>query len=160
MDRYRDALDRTAGNRSSDEDVITTGVDRFVALFSDFRPDQVHSAALALYADQAHFDDGFAELAGNAAIAEYLRRSATHVDGLAVVIADTVVRDGEVYVRWEMRFAGSGEGAVTDVPGISHLRFDSDSRVIYHRDYWDASGALADRMPALGGILRWIRSQI
>ena len=160
MDDYRRALANTAPSRTLDESAVDRGVERFVAMFNDFRPEPVFDAALALYAEDAHFDDGFALLEGNRAIADYLKRSAGHVDGLDVVIADTVSRDGEVYVRWEMRFAGTDGGLVTDVPGISHLRFDDDGRVIYHRDHWDASGALADRVPAIGRLLRWIKSRV
>jgi hypothetical protein len=43
---------------------------------------------------------------------------------------------------------------------MSQLRFDSAGKVIYHRDHWDASGALATFVPLVPKILSSIRSRL
>ncbi len=60
-----------------------------------------------------------------------------------------------------MRFTTAGSRSRTIVaPGITHLRFDGDGRIVYHRDYWDGSGALAEFVPLVGSILRSVRSRL
>jgi hypothetical protein len=35
--------------------------------------------------------------------------------------------------------------------------FAPDGRVIRHRDYWDAAQELYEKMPVIGGLMRWLR---
>ena len=67
---------------------------------------------------------------------------------------------GEVYVRWVMTFTTERRSTTIVAPGISHLRFDADGRILYHRDYWDASGALAELVPLVGPVLRAVRARL
>ena len=44
--------------------------------------------------------------------------------------------------------------------GISHLRFDTEGKIILHKDFWDAAGGLYEDLPVLGGGMRWIKSRL
>jgi hypothetical protein len=44
--------------------------------------------------------------------------------------------------------------------GVSHLRFDAEGRVDYHRDYWDAAEELYMKLPAIGLLMRGLRKVI
>jgi hypothetical protein len=159
VSRGRDALEATAGAKV--ESVPDRQLERFLGLFADFRPEAVRDAALAAYADDAYFNDGFVELEGAAAIADYLARSAGHTAAIDVDVEHLVQADGEVYIRWVMRFDTAGSRSRTIVaPGISHLRFDADGRIVYHHDYWDASGALAAFVPLVPSILDAVRKRL
>jgi hypothetical protein len=156
----RDALART---RPKDVDTIAIdeGVERFLRLFAAFDPDEVAATARTLYADNAYFNDVFVELWGAKSIADYLAQSADKTAAIEIEVEDCVQVEGEVYLRWTMHFQTSGLRARTvTAPGISHLRFDNDGRIAYHRDYWDGSGALADFVPLVGGLLRTVRSRL
>ena len=41
--------------------------------------------------------------------------------------------------------------------GASHLRFAPDGRVADHRDYWDAAEELYEKLPVVGGVMRWLK---
>jgi hypothetical protein len=45
-------------------------------------------------------------------------------------------------------------------PGLSHLRFDGAGRIVYQRDFWDASAALALHVPPAAGLLSAIRARL
>ncbi len=135
-------------------------VERFLAMFGDFTPDAVEAAALEVYAPGAFFDDGFVELEGAAAIAEYLRRSAAKTEWITIEVGDIARSKLDLYIRWEMRFVLHGSSKQTIAPGISHLRVDREGRVLFHHDFWDGSGALADRIPLVGGILRKVKQRL
>jgi steroid delta-isomerase len=40
------------------------------------------------------------------------------------------------------------------------VRFGSDGRVLYHRDYWDAAGELYENLPVIGGLMRWLKQKM
>lgn len=159
------ALERTGGAslasalRSSQD--IEVDIDRFLGLFTAFDRASVERAAREAYATGAYFNDGFVEIEGHEAIADYLARTADATAEIEVEIEDRVVAGGEVYLRWVMRFTTAGSRSRTVVaPGITHLRFDADGHIVYHRDYWDGSGALAEFVPLMGAILRSVRTRL
>jgi steroid delta-isomerase len=155
------ALEGTAAQAVDASGAIATGLDRFMAIFSDFTPAAVRGAAADAYADDAYFNDGFAELNGATSIAAYFERTAGSTATIDVDIEDQVVSGSEVYLRWVMTFTTSGRRGKTVVaPGMTHLRIDRDGRIVYHRDYWDASGALAEFVPLMSSILRSVRSRL
>jgi len=43
--------------------------------------------------------------------------------------------------------------------GSSHLRFNSDGLVEYHRDYWDASEELYEKLPVIGFVLKALKKR-
>jgi limonene-1,2-epoxide hydrolase len=161
MGQGGDALERTAATAVADPSAIETGIDRFMAVFADFSPEAVRQAAREAYAENAYFNDGFAELEGSEAIAAYFERTAEATATIEVEIEDRVAAGNEAYLRWVMAFTTTGRRSRTIVaPGMTHLRFDADGQVIYHRDYWDSSGALAEFVPLMGSILRSVRSRL
>jgi limonene-1,2-epoxide hydrolase len=139
---------------------VRAGVERFRALFADFDSATLGERARAVYARGAYFNDGFAELEGVDEIAAYLVRSAEATGEVAIEVHDVAYSGAEIYLRWDMRF-GNAKGSKTVIaPGVSHLRLDANGRVIFHRDYWDSSGALAEFVPLMPSILRSIRSRM
>jgi len=45
------------------------------------------------------------------------------------------------------------------IQGASHIRFATDGRVVYHRDYWDVAEELYEKLPVLGILMRWLKRQ-
>jgi len=158
----RQALAATdgAGVASSDGLAFDAGerIERFVQLFNQFSSQHVGEAVRELYAEGAYFNDGFVELSGQEAIVAYLEESAGLATEVSVEMEDRVISQGEVYVRWVMRFTTRSRTFIA--PGMSHLRFDPEGRIVYHRDYWDASAALAELVPLVAPVLRAVRSRL
>ena len=46
------------------------------------------------------------------------------------------------------------------IHGVSHLRFDPDGKVNYHRDYWDAAEEIYMKLPLVGGLMRYLRRHL
>ena len=139
---------------------VEATLDALLGLFDDFRSAAITAKAARIYHEDAYFNDGFVEVRGAQAIAEYLGRTAEATKTLQISLEDRIVVGDEVYLRWIMRFTTAGRRTVTVVaPGITHLRLDAESRIMYHRDYWDAGTAVAEFVPVAGGILRAVRSR-
>ena len=111
-----------------------------------------------IYAADAYFKDPFNEVRG----IEPIRRIFTHmfeqVDSPRFVVREVVAEGGSAFLTWDFLFRarrlGEGEQAIH---GASHLRFDADGRVNYHRDYWDAAEELYEKIPLLGGLMRAVK---
>ena len=43
------------------------------------------------------------------------------------------------------------------IHGVSHLRFDEQGEVTYHRDYRDTGEELYAKLPLIGGAVRYLR---
>lgn len=163
VSKGRAALDETESESkeaiSAHPENVDKGLERFGKLFDDFRPEAVADGARWLYSADVYFNDGFAELKGSDAVARYLGRSAEQTAAIEVEIEEITRTDNGVYVRWTMTFTTKG-GTTVIAPGISHLRFNPDGRITYHRDYWDAGTALAEFVPLAGAVLRAVRARL
>ena len=135
-------------------------VDRFVTLFQDFEPSTIGARSREVYAADAYFNDGFVEVRGIDEIAAYLVRSAEAAGEVAIEVHDVAYSGAEIYVRWDMRFSNRSGSKWVEAPGVSHLRLDLDGKVVFHRDYWDSSGALAEFVPLMSSILRSVRARL
>ena len=41
--------------------------------------------------------------------------------------------------------------------GASHLELADDGRIAWHRDYWDPAEEVYEKLPLLGGLMRWLK---
>jgi steroid Delta-isomerase len=160
----RDAQARTEADgrtaMSGSPETVERALTRFRELFADFRPQAARSNAVSLYSEDAYFNDGFVELTGSAAIADYLGRSAEATESIEVEIEQITPTPDGIYLRWIMTYTIHYRSMTIVAPGISHLRFTPEGRISYHRDYWDGSGALMEVVPLGGATLRAIKSRL
>jgi len=160
----RDALAKSEAQgrdaMSAAPDKVDHTIDRFHALFADYSPEKVSATARELYSEDAYFNDGFVELHGADAIAEYFGRSAAGTAAIDVEVEEMTRTADGVYLRWVMTFTIHHRKMTFVAPGISHLRFTPDGRISYHRDYWDGSGALSEMVPFTGSVLRAVKKRL
>ena len=45
------------------------------------------------------------------------------------------------------------------IKGSSHLQLNQNGLVQSHRDYWDTAEELYEKIPMLGGLMRWLKKQ-
>jgi len=132
-------------------------VARIVALFEGFTPSDV-ARLPEFYAADVRFKDPFNEVEG---VTEVQRVFAHMFDALIeprFVVHDILVQGDQCFLTWDFvfRFRRFSPGPQT-VRGSSHLRLAADGRIAWHRDYWDAAEELYEKLPALGGLMRWLR---
>ena len=69
----------------------------------------------------------------------------------------TTVDSGTVPLTGTARATVSRWGALAGARWVQGLAFAPDGRIAMHRDYWDAAEELYEKLPVLGGLMRWIR---
>lgn len=114
------------------------------------------------YSADAYFKDPFNEVRGLAAIERIFTHMFTQVEAPRFVVSERIVDAGGAMLVWEFRFnarLGNGSQAQT-IRGVSHLKFDADGKVNFHRDYWDASEELYMKLPLIGSLMRALRRKM
>jgi hypothetical protein len=114
-----------------------------------------------IYDAQARFKDPFNEVQGLAEIERIFRHMYVALDGPHFVITGQLVDGAQAFLTWEFRFRFKRFDTQTlqVVRGGSHLVFNDQGLVTQHRDYWDAAEELYEKLPLLGGVMRWLKKQ-
>ena len=129
-----------------------------IRFYHDLTPESVGRFA-EFYSADAYFKDPFNEVRGVPAIERIFAHMFKQVDEPRFVVTEQVVDAGGAMLVWEfcyrVRLWGKGEAQV--MRGVSHLKFDTDGKVCYHRDYWDTGEELYMKLPGLGMLMRGLR---
>lgn len=113
------------------------------------------------YSARAYFKDPFNEVRGLADIQRIFNHMYVALDQPHFVVTDRVVQGNQCFLVWDFKFRFKRFDTTTlqVVRGTSHMRFAPDGRVSYHRDYWDAAEELYEKLPLVGGVMRWLKKR-
>lgn len=152
-DDYHQALQQFAGATTA----IDQGLERFRLAYGNLAHPEVGARIAALYAPEMYFNDTLKTVRRRDSLVDYMQRTSKMLKRSEVTI-ESVMRDGsDVFVRWTMNFQTTGDrGMQSTSIGISHLRFDTDGRVVLHQDFWDVAAGLYRHMPVVGYALNKI----
>ena len=68
------------------------------------------------------------------------------------------VQGEQAFMTWDFLFRMRSKPELEQcIRGATHLHFAADGRVKVHRDYWDAAEELYEKIPLLGGLMRWLK---
>ena len=120
---------------------------------------EAHFVLAELYAEDAYFRDGFKEVKRIDAIEHYFLKSVEPIYKCSFDIQDVARHDGEYYFRWIMTLVlNRNKSDVIKAVGMSHVRFNKESKIIFHQDYWDTS-VVFERLPVIGSLIGWIKKK-
>ena len=130
---------------------------RVRAFFESISPQTVQRID-EIYAVDAWFKDPFNEVRGVESIRCIFEHMFEQVDSPRFVVREVLAEGDGAFLTWDFVFRNRrlGDGQQV-IHGASHLRFDADGRVNYHRDYWDAAEELYEKIPFLGGLMRALK---
>jgi hypothetical protein len=140
-----------------DTRLATARLARFFEALTPQSVPQLH----ALYDAQAHFKDPFNEVQGLPEIERIFRHMYVALDGPHFVITGQLVDGAQAFLTWEFRFRFKRFDTQTlqTVRGGSHILFNEQGLVTLHRDYWDAAEELYEKLPVVGGLMRWLKKR-
>lgn len=115
-----------------------------------------------LYTDSAFFKDPFNEVVGTAAIQRIFTHMFTQVGSPRFVVTGQVADAAGAFLIWEFHFTTQSWGRENNrvIRGTSHLQFDAQGKVSYHRDYWDTAEELYQHIPLLGSIMHFLQRRL
>ncbi len=130
------------------------------AYFANLSPASVAQLPL-FYAPEARFKDPFNEVQGLGAVTQVFEHMYVALDTPHFVITRTLVDGDQAFLTWDFKFKFKRFDTQTlqTVRGGTHLQFDAQGLITLHRDYWDAAEELYEKLPLLGGVMRWLKAR-
>jgi steroid delta-isomerase len=111
------------------------------------------------YAPTARFKDPFNDVLGLPAIRAIFAHMFVALHEPRFVVTGGFAQGNEAFLTWDFvfRFKRFDTTTPQTVRGATHLRFAPDGRIEWHRDYWDAAEELYEKLPVVGGLMRWLK---
>jgi ketosteroid isomerase-like protein len=132
---------------------------RVIDLFQSISADSARTLS-QIYTDDVWFKDPFNEVQGLEQVSHIFTHMFEQVDAPRFVVTHSVLQDDQAFLTWDflfrMRRFSDEEQCIR---GATHVRFASDGRVAYHRDYWDAAEELYEKLPVVGSLMRWLKTR-
>lgn len=117
-----------------------------------------------LYTRDVTFIDPFHRIEGLEALEAHFLKLYENVTECRFVFHDSLRVERQAYVTWtmQMRHPRLAGGNFIAVEGCSQLTFSpaEPQRVCRHRDYFDVGAMLYERLPAIGGMVRWLKRRV
>jgi len=137
---------------------MSHAVERIVVFFETLTPHSVARFA-EFYTDDAYFKDPFNEVRGVPQIQQIFLHMYEQLHEPRFIVTARVAQDEQVFLSWDFRFRFRRYRPGTEqlIRGGSHLLLAPDGRIRSHRDYWDAAEELYEKLPVVGGLMRWLR---
>ena len=135
-------------------------IDRLVGFFESLTPNSVANMA-AVYDPNARFVDPFNDVQGLAAIEAIFRHMFVALHEPRFVVTGQVVQGNQCFLVWDFhfRFKRFRQDTLQTIRGTTHLVFADSGLVSLHRDYWDAAQELYEKLPVVGGLMRWLKKR-
>lgn len=113
------------------------------------------------YASNAYFKDPFNEVNRVEDISRIFGEMFHQVDKPRFVVHTAFESGQQVFMAWDFLFEMKRfkVGQVQCIKGSSHLQLNQNGLVQSHRDYWDTAEELYEKIPVLGGLMRWLKRQ-
>jgi hypothetical protein len=133
----------------------------FVRYFESLSAQSLHELD-RYYAANARFKDPFNDVTGMAAIRQIFDHMFLATKQPQFVVTRTVCQGSQCFLTWEFRFEFKNfkQGQKQLILGATHLEFSSTGLVTLHRDYWDAAEEMYEKLPVLGGLMRWLKKRV
>jgi len=135
-------------------------VQRVVDFFEHLNPQSVSQFG-DYYTEDAYFKDPFNEVRGLPAVSGIFSHMYVALHEPRFVVTSRVVQGDECFLVWDFlfRFKKFSPEVTQTVRGSSHLKFAADGRISFHRDYWDTAEELYEKLPVVGGVMRWLKAR-
>ncbi|NDP41742.1 MAG: nuclear transport factor 2 family protein [Aromatoleum sp.] len=140
---------------------IQDAVGRAIAFYEALAPGDI-ARLPEVYAANAYFRDPFNDVRGVAEIQRIFAHMFENLADCRFAIGDKVVDESAALLTWDFTFRMRRyrPDTVHAIHGASHLKFDAEGRIVYHRDYWDAAEELYAKLPLIGPVMRYLKRRL
>lgn len=137
-------------------------IENFTALFSDLSANDLQKKVESVYAENIYFNDTLNTIEDRLEMLNYLKHTAENLDSYEFKLIDHAQSGDNVYIRWTMdiRFSALGKDIKSHSIGMSHLKFNTEGKIVLHQDYWDSVDAIYQHIPYVGYWVRKVRDKL
>ena len=114
------------------------------------------------YAENVSFVDPLGSIEGLSGLTRYYTNMYKGVKTIKFIFKNINASNNDYYAEWTMIYSTDAlkSGSEIKMDGLSHIRFNDQGLVIYHRDYFDMGAMVYEHVPVLGGAIRYIRKRL
>ena len=132
---------------------------RIIELFETLKPDDVQRLG-DYYHGEAYFKDPFNEVRGLAGVKAVFDHMFEALHEPRFVVHDVVVQGNQCFMTWDFLFHFKRQNhTLQTVHGATQFFLDDWGKITLHRDYWDAAEELYEKLPLVGGLMRWLKKR-
>jgi steroid Delta-isomerase len=111
-----------------------------------------------IYSADVFFKDPFNEVHSLSEVVRIFSHMFEQVASPRFVVTGHVLQGDQAFLTWDFLFRMKRFSTAEQcIRGATHLRFGTDGKVNFHRDYWDAAEELYEKLPLLGGLMRSLK---
>jgi steroid Delta-isomerase len=160
MSKANNTAHKTGGLAPLDRQQLSEPLRRLIDFFEHLT-EQTVADMPRFYAGDAYFKDPFNEVNRVEDIARIFAEMFHQVDNPRFVVHTAFQSGQQVFMAWDFLFEMKRfkVGQVQCIKGSSHLQLNQNGLVQSHRDYWDTAEELYEKIPVLGGLMRWLKKQ-
>lgn len=144
---------------SPEEEVM---LQRVKGLFEDYTYENLAANLTTVYAEEFYFRDAFKQFTKPAELREYMLAGLKPLDQ-AEFVFNRVARSGDdFYLDWTMRldFKKTPRNTWEESIGVTHMRFNSEGRVVFHQDYWDPTDIVYRRISIARQLIAFVKGKL
>ena len=108
-----------------------------------------------LYHPQCYFKDPFNEFYERKSLEKLFAEMFVKLDQPRFVISETLSEGHSTFIVWQFHFVLRQRNV--QINGSSHVKFDEQGLVTFHRDYWDAAEELYEKLPVIGFVMKQLK---
>lgn len=114
------------------------------------------------YAKDTTFIDPLGTHKGINSVKDYYRNLYKNVKSIKFTYRDLISSDNSHSLYWTMTLSADGlnRGAPISLEGNSHIRFNQDGFVAYHRDYFDMGEFIYEYVPVMGWAIKKVKNKL
>ena len=163
---YKAALERTTPSLyqlppadSTEEATMLAGIED---LFTTYTYENLESQTTEVYAKDVYFRDAFRQFSRPEDIRDYMLHGLEPLAGVEFIINRVIRSGGEFYIDWTMRldFKSTPLNTWEESIGMSHIRYNSEGKVIFHQDYWDPTDIVYRRIPIARQLISYTNCKV
>lgn len=131
-------------------------------LFSTYTYANLSENLSKVYANELYFRDAFKEFSNSEELLEYMLEGLKPLDQAEFVFNRVARVGGDFYFDWTMRldFKRTPPNTWEESIGVSHMRFSSEGKVIFHQDYWDPTDIVYRRIPIAKQLISYVKGKM
>ena len=104
------------------------------------------------------FKDPFNEIEGRDKLMKIFAHMFETLEKPQFVILDTIENSRSAFLTWD--FFLRIKGRAYKIHGSSHLKFNKENRIVYHRDYWDVGEEILLNVPFIRLMYSYFRKKL
>lgn len=137
-------------------------LERVESLFTNYTEENIREKVTEVYAEKVYFRDAFKQFDRSSEIRDYFLHGLDPLSAAEFEFRKIIRSGDEFYIDWLMRldFEKTPEGSWEESIGMTHMRFNSEGRIIFHQDYWDPTDIVYKRIPIAKQLINFVKNRM